>query len=58
MATNKMKTLFISLFISYIFTTYINWHYDPSEWSEFARFASLLFALTMFGMVKSQKTNV
>lgn len=52
-----MKTLAISLMVSYLFAAFINWHFDPSEWSEFARFTVLLFGFVVFGMVNASKKN-
>ncbi len=52
-----MKTFAISFCVSYFFAAFINWQFDPSEWSEFARFAFLLFGFTIFGMVNASKKN-
>jgi len=57
MEANEMKTLLISFCVAYIFATFINWQYDPSEWTEFGRFAFLLFGFIVAGMVQASKKN-
>jgi hypothetical protein len=57
MEANQMKTLFISYSVGYVFATFINWQFDPSEWSEFGRFAFILFGFTLAGMVEASKKN-
>jgi hypothetical protein len=57
MEGNQMKSLAISFGVSYFFAAFINWHYDPSEWSEFARFGLILFGFVVFGMVNASKKN-
>ena len=52
-----MKSLAISFCVAYLFAAFINWQYDPSDWSEFARFGLLLFGFVVFGMVNASKKN-
>jgi hypothetical protein len=47
----KMNNLFFSFLFSYLSTAFVQWHYNPSVWTEHARFVCVVVMFVLFFIV-------
>jgi len=46
-----MNNLFFSFLFSYLTTAFVQWHYNPSVWTEHARFLCVVVMFVLFFVV-------